>query len=370
MAAVVKKRDYYEVLGVARDATDQEIKRAFRGLAKQFHPDRNPDDRAAEERFKEANEAYAVLSDPDKRAAYDRFGHGAFGPAGAAGAPTYPSSVSEVFEGLFEMFGAGKRRKAVGRDLRYTLEISFEEAAFGCHKTIKFPTRRDCEHCRGTGAKGQAGARACGTCGGRGEVRVQQGLFTVPRMCTSCQGTGKVVVDPCEHCEGSGLIRIEREFAVTLPPGCEDGGVRRIPKEGEPGRSGGAPGDLHVIVRVKPHPLFTRQGQDVVCELPVSFPQAALGAQVDVPTLDGKVKMRVPEGTQSGRLFRLRSKGIPKPDGKSRGDQHVRIVVETPTNLTAKQKQLLEELAKESGESIGHPRKKNFLDKVKELFDV
>jgi molecular chaperone DnaJ len=371
------KRDYYEVLDVGRDATDAEIKKAFRRLAIKYHPDKNPSgDRASEERFKEANEAYNVLSDPDKRAAYDRFGHAAFGAPGAGGAAAAAAagaqSVSEVFEGLFDLLG--RKRKAGGRDLRYTLELSFEEAAFGAERSIRFPTRKECGACGGLGGRnGAAGTRGCAACGGRGEVKIKQGLFTVPRTCTTCGGTGKVVVDPCPKCEGSGMVRLEREFVVGIPAGTEDGAVKRVPREGEPGRGGGAPGDLHVLVRVKEHPLFQRRGLDVVCEIPVSFTQAALGAQVDVPTLDGKVKMRVPEGTQSGRLFRLRGKGIPRGPARDtpRGDQHVRIVVETPTNLTARQRELLEELARDSGEqSIGYPRKRGFLDKVRELFDV
>jgi molecular chaperone DnaJ len=360
------KRDYYDVLEVARDATDGEIKKAFRRLALKFHPDKNPGDRAAEERFKECNEAYAILSDPDKRAAYDRFGHAAFGAPGAAAGFT---SVSDVLDNFLDLLG--KKRKA-GRDLRYTLEISFEEAAFGATKTITFPTRKECDACRGTGARGPNATQVCAGCGGRGEVRAKQGLFTLPRTCTTCGGSGKVVVDPCPTCEGSGLVRIEREYAVKIPSATNDGAVRRVAREGEPGRAGGAAGDLHVVVRVRPHPLFARQGFDVVCEIPVSFSQAALGAQVEIPTLDGKVKMRVPEGTQSGRTFRLRGKGIPKGPGRPRGDQHVRVVVETPTNLTARQRQLLEDLAREGGEhaGLGYPRRKTFLDKVRELFDV
>jgi molecular chaperone DnaJ len=367
VVAVAAKRDYYDILEVARDATDAEIKRAFRQLALRHHPDKNPDDRAAEERFKEANEAYAILSDPDKRAAYDRFGHAAFGAPGAG--PAAGFGVSDVLDNFLDLLGR-KRRQAAGRDLRYTLEVSFEEAAFGAEKTIHFPTRKDCDGCGGSGAKAATGLRACPGCGGRGEVRVKQGLFTLPRTCTTCGGTGKIVIDPCPRCEGSGLLRVEREFAVKIPSGTADGDVRRVAREGEPGRGGGAPGDLHVVVRVKPHPLFERQGFDVICDIPVSFPQAALGAQVDVPTLDGKVKMRIPEGTQSGKTFRLRGKGIPRGDGRPRGDQHVKVTVETPTNLTARQRELLEELAHETGEAIGYPRKKNFLDKVRELFDV
>ncbi len=363
-------RDYYEVLGVGRDATDAEIKKAFRALAVQHHPDKNPGDKAAEDRFKEASQAYDVLMDPDKRARYDRFGPSAFGaPDAGAG---YPTSVAEVLEGLWSMFSSKKRP---GRDLRYTLEVTFEEAAFGVTKTIHFPTRRACGTCGGTGGRGKAGTKACATCGGKGEVRGAQGIFTAPRTCPSCQGSGRVVTDPCATCDGSGLERLEREFAVRVPAGTVNGAVKRVAGEGEPGRAGGAAGDLHVHVRVKEHPLFRRQAHDVLVDVPVSFSQAALGAQVEVPTLDGKVKMRVPEGTQSGKVFRLRGKGIPRGEGaaKARGDQLVRVMVETPVALSPRQRQLLEELAKEAGEggtSLAYPRKKTFVDKVRELFDV
>jgi molecular chaperone DnaJ len=351
----VATRDHYEVLEVARDATDAEIKKAYRRMARQFHPDQNPDDRAAEERFKECNAAYQVLSDPDKRAAYDRYGHAAFGPPVAAS----PGSVSDVLDSFRELFKG--RKKAGGRDLRYTLELAFEEAAFGCQKTIRFPTRRECDTCHGSGARGAAGTKACPGCGGRGEVRAKQGLFNLPRTCTACAGTGKVVVDPCPRCDGSGLVRVEREYTVKIPPGADDGQLRRVPREGEPGRAGGPSGDLHVMLRVRPHPLYQRHGHDIVCEVPVTIAQAALGAQVDVPTLDGPVRMRVPEGTQSGRTFRLRGKGIPRGEGRPRGDQHVRLVVETPTELSARQRELLAEL----DESAGHPRRRKFLDQLR-----
>jgi molecular chaperone DnaJ len=372
MAGAGRKRDYYEVLGLARDASAIELKRAFRERALRWHPDKNPGDLEAEERFKELNEAYAILSDEDKRAAYDRFGHAAFGAPGAggvaAGAAGFAGSVADVVEGLFGDLLGRRGRRSGGRDLRYTLEVEFAEAAMGTTRTIRFPTRKDCGACGGTGARSGAGLAACQACGGRGEVRIKQGFFTLGKACGACEGTGRVVIDPCSACGGSGLVRLEREFTVRIPPGTEDGAVKMVRGEGEPGRRGGPPGDLHVVVRVGDHPLFTRSGHDVVCEVPISFPQAALGAQVDVPTLEGKVRMRVPSGTQSGRVFRLRGKGIPRGEGGARGDQHVRVVVETPTELTPRQRELLEQLAREGGDAVAHPRKRNFLEKVRELF--
>jgi molecular chaperone DnaJ len=365
------KRDYYDVLGVGRDASDAELKKAFRSLAMKLHPDKNPGDAESEERFKEANEAYEVLSDPDKRAAYDRFGHAAFGPPGSGMPATV--TVSDMVGGIFgDLFGR-KPKKAAGRDLRYTLEITFVEAALGCEKTIRFPTQAVCGDCAGTGARTSTGLKVCPVCGGRGEVKVAQGIFQIGRTCATCSGSGRIVADPCKRCDGAGRVRIEREFTVKIPPGSEDGAVRRVPREGEPGRLGGPPGDLHVIVRVTPHPIFSRKGNDLEADVPISFVQAALGAQIEVPTLEGKVKMRVPAGTQSSKVFRLRGKGLPRQgDRSSRGDLLVRILVETPTNLTVRQRQLLEELARESGvgETIAHPKKKKFLDKVRELFEA
>jgi molecular chaperone DnaJ len=358
------KRDYYAVLGVDRVATDADIKRAFRAIALRDHPDKRPDDAAAEERFKEANEAYAVLSDPDKRAAYDRFGHSAFGPPGQNG-PT----VSEAFEGILADLLGRRPKKRAGRDLRYTLELDFVEAAFGAEKSITFPTRRECDACRGAGTRagsGASAAKACTSCAGKGEL----GFMGGGKTCPTCKGAGRIVIDPCVKCEGVGTVRIERTFTVKTPPATEDGQVQKVVGEGEPGMRGGTPGDLHVHIRVTAHPLFQRQGTDVLTEVPISISQAALGGYVEIPTLDGRVRMRVPEGTQSGRLFRLRGKGMPKKDGKSRGDHQVRLVVETPTNLSPRQRELLEELAKEVGEtSLGHPRKKTFLDRVKDLWE-
>ncbi|HJZ87182.1 MAG TPA: molecular chaperone DnaJ [Polyangia bacterium] len=366
MSASAHKRDYYELLGVARDATNDELKAAFRRLAVQYHPDRNPGDRGAEEKFKEVAAAYAILSDPDKRARYDRFGADGAGDPFAGGFPF--ASVQDLFSGLFgEIFGgAARKRGAQGRDLRYTLEVSFEEAAFGCQKNISFQTRETCRACTGSGARGAArGLKPCPTCGGRGEIRVRQGFFSLGKTCGACGGQGKLVADPCPECKGQGTLPREREFLVKIPPGSADGGVRMVRGQGEAGRRGSPPGDLHVFVRVAPHPLFERQGDDVVCEVPLTFPQAALGTHIEVPTLDGKVKMKVPPGTQSGRVFRLRGKGIPRAGGV-RGDQHVRVLVETPTQLTPRERELLEAFAKECGLGAT-PKSKSFFDKVKEL---
>jgi len=359
------KRDYYEVLGVARGADAAELKRAYRELALRFHPDKNPGDKEAEERFKELGEAYAVLSDPEKRTRYDRLGH-----AGAGGFEEFNlGSVTELFENLFgDLLGRRSKAKAAGRDLRYTLELDFVEAALGADKTIKFPARRDCEACGGTGGRGgSAGLAQCADCGGRGEIKVQQGFFSLGKPCPTCAGTGKVVKDPCPECRGAGTVEREREYTVSIPPATEDGAIRRVPGQGEPGRRGGSAGDLHVVVRVKPHPIFVREGQVIACEVPVSFAQAALGAVIEVPTLDGKVEMRVPAGTQSGAIFRLRGKGMPVgPKGSARGDQHVRVIVETPTNLTPRQRELLEQLAAASTDE-STPRRRDFFARVKSL---
>jgi molecular chaperone DnaJ len=361
----MKKRDYYEVLGVARDVDGVELKRAYRELAMRWHPDKNPGNRDAEERFKEVSEAYAVLSEPEKRARYDRVGHV---EGGGPGFEAAMGSFTDLFDSLFgDLFGSKKRGgKSTGRDLRYTLEVDFVEASLGCEKTIKVTARGDCADCKGTGARGgEAGLQPCSGCGGRGEIKVQQGFFSLGKSCPSCGGTGKVVVEKCATCAGAGTVEREREYTVQIPPGTDDGNIRRVAGQGEPGRRGGAPGDLHVVVRVKPHPLFKREGKVIVCELPISFPQAALGASIDVPTLDGKVEMRVPPGTQSGTVFRLRGKGI--PNGTARGDAHVKVIVETPTGLSPKQRELLTAFAAATGDE-STPQRRGFLAKVKELF--
>jgi len=368
MSAEAQKRDYYEVLGVEKSVSAQELKSAYRKVALKFHPDRNPGDKEAEDKFKEASEAYEVLSDPDKRARYDRFGHqgntfdGGFSSA----------SINDIFGDIFgEIFGgAGRTRTRGGRsrgsDLRYNLEISFEEAAFGCEVKVKIPRQRRCEPCKGSGSNdGQV--RPCATCGGSGELRFTQGFFAVSRPCTHCGGKGQTITDPCKTCNGSGRTESQNELSVKIPAGVDTGTRVRLSGEGEPGDLGGPSGDLYVVVHVKEHPLFVREEYEVLCEVPISFTQAALGAQVEVPTLDGKVKMKIPEGTQTGKVFRLRGKGIPHLHDTGRGDQHVRVVVETPTELTGKQRELLEKFAEMAGEST-HPNSRSFFEKVRQIF--
>ena len=367
MAAAAQKRDYYEVLGVARDCTPQDLKSAYRKIALKYHPDRNPGDHAAEEKFKEASEAYEVLSDPEKRARYDRFGHAqGFNFEGGFSSATINDIFGEIFG---DIFGAGRARRggrARGADLRYNLDVSFEEAAFGCEVQVKIPRPRRCEECEGTGSQSRQ-LRVCPTCGGAGEVRFTQGFFAVSRTCNHCGGVGQVVADPCARCSGRGKIESESQVTVKVPPGVDTGTRIRYAGEGEPGEHGGAPGDLYVVMHVREHPIFVREESDVLCEMPISFTQAALGATIDVPTLDGKVKMKVPPGTQSGKVFRLKAKGIPRLHGGGRGDQHVKVVIETPSQLTREQRELLERFAEISGEET-HPQSKSFLEKVRELF--
>ncbi|MCS6915285.1 MAG: molecular chaperone DnaJ [Myxococcota bacterium] len=369
-AGAGKKRDYYEVLGVPQCAGPEELKRAYRKLALRYHPDHNNNDKVAEERFKEVSEAYAVLSDPDKRRRYDRLGHLGLEP-GLADVPVPPVDL-ERFKELFDtvvgdLFGRKKASKG-GADLRYTLELSLEEAALGARKTIRFPARVRCQRCDGLGGReGAAGLRACPACHGKGEVRPGSGLFSLRRSCSVCHGSGRVVAEPCEGCRGEGLVDTVREFEVTIPPGTEDGGVRRVPGQGDAGRYGGPPGDLHVIVRVRPHPLLRREGQLITTEVPITFVQAALGANIAVPTLDGRAELRIPPGTQSGAVFRLRGRGFPLGLGSSRrGDQHVRVIVETPQDLDARQKALLQEAALTEQ---NHPQIRAFAEQMSRLYE-
>jgi molecular chaperone DnaJ len=368
-----QKRDYYEVLGVQRNVNPQELKSAFRKVALQYHPDRNPGNQEAEDKFKEASEAYEVLSDPERRAKYDRFGHAAAGGGGFEGFSGFQGvNINDIFGDIFgEIFGGGRARgrSSAGRgaDLRYNLEISFEEAAFGCRPKVPIPRPKKCETCSGSGSKSGMPPKPCGTCGGVGEVRFTQGFFAVSRTCSDCNGTGAVIPDPCSRCRGSGKVPSEEVIEVAIPAGVDNGTRVRLTGMGEPGDRGGQPGDLYVTVIVREHPLFQREDYEVFCEVPISFTQAALGAKIDVPTLDGKVKMTIPSGTQSGKVFRLKSKGIHHLHSQQRGDQHVRVIIETPTDLSAKQRELLEKFAELSGEE-SHPQSKSFFAKVKELF--
>jgi molecular chaperone DnaJ len=369
----VQKRDYYEVLGVAREASEQELKSAYRKLAHQFHPDKNPGDKAAEERFKEASEAYEVLSDAEKRARYDRFGHatgqnpfeGGFPFGGAAGA-----TINDIFGDIFgEMFGGGRRPRGRprGSDLRFHLEIAFEDAAFGTTTRLEIPRPKRCDTCRGTGAKAGTQPRTCPTCGGAGEVRLTQGFFSIARTCHQCGGAGRILVDKCADCGGAGMTREQATVEVKVPPGVDTGTRLKLAGEGEPApQAGASPGDLYVVIQVREHPIFRREETDVICDLPVSVTQAALGAHIDVPTLDGPVQLKIPAGTQSGKVFRMRGKGIPQLGGGERGDQHVRVLVETPTHLTKEQRELLERFAEISGEKT-NPQSRSFWDKVGEL---
>lgn len=371
------KRDYYEVLGLARGASEDELKKAYRRLAIQFHPDRNPGNRQAEERFKEINEAYQVLSDPEKRLQYDRFGHAAFqGPQGPGGFGGFDFSqgFEDVFSDIFgDFFGTGRGRSRSrsrrGDDLRYDLEVEFEEAHRGADKVIKIDRLTLCEACNGTRtAAGSAGMRVCPNCRGSGQVRTQQGFFSISTTCAQCRGEGTIISDPCPKCQGQGRLRKRQSLSVHIPPGVDNGSRLKLRGEGEAGFGGGMAGDLYVVIQVKEHPIFARQDNDVVVEVPISFPQAALGADIDVPTLDGKVKFKVPPGTQSGKVFRLKGKGFADLHGYGRGDELVRLVVETPRRLTARQRELLEEFALISGQEVTHPLSKGFVDKIREMF--
>lgn len=369
---MVAKRDYYEVLGIERTASAEEIKKAYRKVALKYHPDRNPDDKHAEERFKEASEAYQVLSDPERRAQYDRFGHAAFEQgAGFGGFDFSAAGFEDIFGEVFgDFFGSGRRgrnRARRGDDLRYDLEISFEEAVFGAEKTLRIPRLATCEDCQGSGSRNGAPRESCGACRGTGQIRFQQGLFSIAKTCGQCQGQGTVLRDPCRTCGGSGTVRTQQSLSVKIPAGVDTGSRLKLRGEGEAGYNNGPAGDLYVIVHVREHPLFRREGANVICEVPIGITQAALGAEIDVPTPHGKVKMKIPAGTQSGNVFRLKGKGVPDLRGYGHGDALVRVVVETPRKLTAKQRALLEEFARLSGEEV-HPISKGFFDKVKEMF--
>lgn len=373
------KRDFYEILGVQKDADDAALKSAFRKLAMQYHPDKNPGDAEAERKFKELNEAYQVLSDPQKRGAYDRFGHQAFegggGPGGPGGfGPDFASSMSDIFEDIFgDVFGGGRRSggprgRERGADLRYNLEISLEEAFKGKNATIKVPTAITCDACNGTGAKPGSKPKTCGTCGGAGRVRATQGFFSIERTCPTCNGRGEVIEDPCRACGGAGRVTRERTLSVNVPAGVEDGTRIRLAGEGEAGARGAPSGDLYIFLSVKPHGFYSRDGADLFCRVPISMVAAALGTEIAVPALDGsEAKIKIPEGTQSGKQFRLRNKGMPILRSKDVGDLYVQTVVETPQNLTKRQRELLMEFETASSKETS-PESAGFFSRVKDFF--
>ncbi len=362
--------DYYAILGVARDAGDAELKRAFRQLALKHHPDRNPGDAAAEERFKAINEAYAVLSDPDKRAQYDRFGRVDL-PPGGVDFSGFGDLFDDLFEGFFGGGGRGGGRRSRGRrgdDLRYDLEISLEEAAQGLETRLQIPRLESCEACKGSGVQPGSTRTTCPTCKGHGQLRYQQGFLTVARTCPHCGGEGQVNKNPCKECAGEGRLARERTLKVRIPPGVDDGSQMRLTGEGEGGSGGGPPGDLYVVLHVRAHQFFTRQGNDLHCALPLTFAQAALGAEVDVPVLGGLAKLKVAPGTQNGDVARLRGKGMPGLHGRGRGDACYTAVVEIPRKLTTRQRELLEEFERASAGQEHGPLVGGFLESLKKLF--
>ena len=381
------KKDYYEILGVNKDSSPEEIKRAYRKLAVKHHPDKNPGDKADEERFKEISEAYEILSDSQKRATYDQFGHagldGAFKGGGFGWQDfTHFDDLRDIFgnfglgdilkgfgvdSGLFG--GASTRRggPARGADLGYEIGIEFNEAAFGVEKKIQVPRYETCSNCKGDGAKPGTKKVKCSSCGGSGSVNTVSGFFNISRTCEKCKGEGLQIKSPCPECNGLGRVRMTRKITVKIPPGVHSGSRLRMTGEGEAGLRGGPRGDLYIYINVEEHELFRRNGYDIICEVPVSFSQVVFGAEIDVPTLNGKVKMKVPQGTQSGKIFRLRDRGIPRLGGGGRGDEYVKVFMETPTNLNSEQKKLLREFAKSCGEDV-NPIAKSFMSKVKRMF--
>jgi molecular chaperone DnaJ len=372
------KRDFYEVLGVNRDASADDIRKAYRKLAMKWHPDRNPDNPKAEDHFKEAQAAYDVLSDAQKRGAYDQFGHAGVDPQagmGAAGAAGGFTGFGDIFNDIFgDVFGGGRGGRSNvfrGADLRYNLEITLEQAAHGFETRIRIPTMAPCETCHGSGAKPGSQPQTCPTCRGAGQVRVSQGPFSIAQTCPRCHGAGKIVPNPCAACGGSGRVKHQKTLSVKIPAGVDEGDRVRLSGEGEPGVNGGPAGDLYVQVHIKPHPVFQRDHDDLHCEMPISITTAALGGEIEIPTLDGSARIRVPAESQTGKTFRLRGKGIKGVRSHVAGDLFCHVVVETPVNLTSRQKELLKEFEGISDKDVArhNPRSKSWLEKVREFFE-
>jgi len=374
------KRDLYEILGVNRDASEDELKKAYRKLAMKYHPDRNPDNKEAEEKFKEAKEAYEILTDANKRAAYDRYGHAGVDPSmgggggGGQGFDGFADAFGDIFGDIFGGGGGGRGRSNVyrGADLRYNLEITLEEAARGAEKTIRIPALEECDICHGSGAKPGTQPKTCPTCGGAGQVRIQQGFFSIQQTCPKCHGSGRVIPEPCTSCGGAGRVKRQKTLEVKIPAGIDDGMRLRHSGHGEPGVNGGPSGDLYVEIHIKQHPVFQRDGDDLHCEMPISFSTAALGGEIEIPTLDGAANIRIPAETQSAKVFRLRGKGIRNVRSHAPGDLMVHVVVETPVKLTERQKELLREFEEiAAGNAERHnPKAKSWMDKVKDFFST
>ena len=367
------KRDYYEILGVSRSASLDDVKKAYRKCALMHHPDRNPDDKKAEEKFKEATEAYQVLADPQKRQTYDQFGHEGLAAGGfEAGGFASAAGFGDIFEDIFEDFfgggaGRGRHRAQRGGDLQYDLEILFNEAAFGTEKTIELEREETCSTCKGDGAKPGTSRTTCGTCHGSGQILASSGFFSISRACHRCHGQGSFVEHSCASCHGTGRIGVKRKIQIKVPPGVDNGLRLRMPGEGEAGKLGGPRGDLYVDIYVKPHEFFTRQETTILCEVPISFVQAALGCEIEVPTLTGTTALKIPAGTQTGKVFRLKGKGLASLKGEGIGDEEIKILVETPAHLSDKQRELLKQFASLSGEKV-NPLSSSFIEKVKTLF--
>lgn len=376
------KRDYYEVLGLEKGASEADIKKAYRRQAMKYHPDRNPGDEDAESRFKEIKEAYEVLSDPEKRAAYDQFGHaatdgsGGFGAGGGGFGGAGAEAFSDIFGDVFgDIFGGGGRRSRSrvfrGADLRYRMEVDLEQAVHGDTVKIEIPTEKECGTCKGSGAAKGSRPETCDTCGGMGQVRMQQGFFSVQQACPACGGSGEIIKDPCQDCHGRGRVRDQKTLSVRVPPGVDDGDRIRLGGEGEPGRNGGPSGDLYVEIHVRPHEIFERDGNNLICEVPVDFTTLALGGQVEVPTLEGKVNLKIPAGTQSGKMFRLRGKGVEPVRGGRPGDLLCRVMAETPVKLNSEQKELLERFREslEQGGERHSPKTRSWVERARRFFE-